>query len=520
MRRTTGRKRVYGSLAYVAQNPHIFNMTVRDNIIYFLPFDEEKFRAVVNACALQVDFDLFPAGEDTEVGERGLNLSGGQKARIALARALYADADVILLDDPLAAVDQGVAETLFHNSDIDIMDVTLPDNAELCMTLLLQSYASIVVIVILLPAFGIFAIPIIAAYLYLTRLFRRVVRQMKRFDNRSRSPIFSHLSSMSQGLSTIVAFGMGPAYMRRNRFLVDENQRANFAFWMCNRWIGVRLDVLTTCVCVLVSLVAVMFRETISASTAGLCIVYSLQMGGVLQFSTRLITQTEAMLTSVERLTDFANTIPIESGLTASSSSDHENPKTIPGKWPQKGAVQFRDVQVRYRPGLPLVLRGMTFDIPAGCKVGVCGRTGSGKSTLILALFRLLEVEAGKILLDGIDVSKVPLQRLRSCLSCIPQEPVLFAGTIRSNLDPFLEYNDDAIWEALERVSLKAFVQSLDGKLSFPVTVGGENLSAGERQLFCIARALLRRAKVIVMDEATAACDGETDRLAQNDRRQ
>jgi len=243
----------------------------------------------------------------------------------------------------------------------------------------------------------------------------------------------------------------------------------------------------------------------------GLGLVYSLQITGLLQWTVRTGVETENNMTAVERLEHYANNIPKEEDAVVT-----KNYCEVPEEWPQNGGIVIKNAFMRYRPELPLVLKGLDLEIKPREKIGIVGRTGSGKSSLIIALFRIVNIEKGSIFVDGKDISTVSLHKLRSKLALIPQDPVLFSGTIRRNLDPFEEHDDDAVWEALRMVEMNAFVETLEGKLNYSVNEGGDNLSAGQRQLLCVGRALLRDAKIIVMDEATASVDSETDSKLQN----
>jgi ABC-type multidrug transport system fused ATPase/permease subunit len=258
---------------------------------------------------------------------------------------------------------------------------------------------------------------------------------------------------------------------------------------------------------VVVVLLTAIFAMTfnVQPSLAAFAVVSSQRLSGILQWSVRVLSQAESEAVSVERLLSFRDDVPQE----RTGGSD-------PGTgWPSRGEVEFRGLEMRYRPGLPLVLDGLSFAVPGGTSVGVVGRTGAGKSSLLTSLFRLVEASGGTVLIDGVDISTVPLQTLRRGIAVIPQDPVMFLGSVRDNLDPFGEHQDRAIWTALEQVSAAAFVRSLPGELSASVAVGGSNISVGQRQLFCVARAILRDCRIVFLDEPSSALDVISDEALQ-----
>lgn len=347
-----------------------------------------------------------------------------------------------------------------------------------------------------------------AAYLY----YQSTAREVKRLDSITRSPVYAQFGEALNGLSTIRAFKAYDRMAKINGKSMDNNIRFTLANTSSNRWLTIRLETLGGIMIWLIATFAVMQNgraenQVAFASTMGLLLSYTLNITNLLSGVLRQASRAENSLNAVERVGTYID-LPSEApGMVESNRP--------PPAWPSSGSIKFEDVVLRYRPELPPVLHGLSFTVSPSEKVGIVGRTGAGKSSMLNALFRIVELERGKISIDGCDVSKFGLTDLRKVLSIIPQSPVLFSGTVRFNLDPFNEHTDADLWEALERAHLKDVIRKNSFGLAAEVSEGGENFSVGQRQLLSLARALLRRSKILVLDEATAAVDVRTDALIQ-----
>ncbi|KAF9102291.1 Multidrug resistance-associated protein 1, partial [Mortierella sp. GBA35] len=783
-----GYAKTVGRIAYVPQQSWILNATLRNNILFGLEYDQGRYERIIAASGLEPDIAILPAGDQTEIGERGINLSGGQKQRVALARAAYNDADIYLLDDPLSAVDahvdqhlwseligpQGVlrnktrllvthgihhlqevdqiillkdgriAETghfddlmaagqtfcqliseyaathrnqgasgassgsesgdvetqsqdtvesgtsgdttvvpkrgvidskntkkdkqagiikaeaiqdgglklsvllaylramtykyvfiivLCHtvmqvcyvgtslwlkywigqSSDGDKGDVSSLKFFLLVFTLLTMVYvvagmvlswvsyglapvrageylhkkfisrimllppaffdttplgriiniassdffsideripwkiyevalqgvsliASLTVVAFTTPIF-LFASPLIALVYYgIQKYYLYSSQAAKRIFRATRSPVFQHFQETLAGVSTIRAMGLQDRFVKANAIWSDAHSNAFFAFAHCIRWMEIQVQTINIFIILMASLWFVLLpRGSVNAATAGLALSFAMSNSQALIWFTRNYCDLYLHLIAVERVEEYSE-LRTEAPLL--TIPDSEAGRALERHWPYEGTIEFVDYSTRYREGMDLVLKGISFTVEGGQKIGIVGRTGAGKSSLTLALFRMIEaansewakststsstseaddedqLDGGKIIIDGIDISTLGLADLRKNLSIIPQDPVLFAGTVRDNLDPFEELEDAALWEALERSYLKPVISALPGGLLFQVAQNGENFSVGQRSLICLARALLRETKILVLDEATSAVDIETDELIQ-----
>uniref|UniRef100_A0A3P9DJ88 Multidrug resistance-associated protein 4 n=1 Tax=Maylandia zebra TaxID=106582 RepID=A0A3P9DJ88_9CICH len=648
----TGTLKVIGQISYAAQQPWVFPGTIRSNILFGKQLNPKKYERVLRACALKKDLQLFPDGDLTLIGDRGATLSGGQKARVNLARAVYQDADIYLLDDPLSAVDAEVGKHLFeqcicgllknkcrilithqlqhlrtadqilvlkevcpplfaqtiteetraegnvsghvylkyftagcntlvlmfllessglisnivllclllgltaaavvfgfarslvifhglvrsaqtlHNSmfsavlhtpvtffdvnpigrilnrfskDVSQMDSMLPITFVDFYQLFLQNAGVIAVAASVIPLILIPVVPLLIIFLYLRSFYLRTSRDLKRLESTTRSPVFSHLSLSLQGLSTIRALKAEERLKKAFDAHQDLHSEAWFLFLMTSRWFALRLDSICSIFITLTAFGCVLLRHGLEAGEVGLVLTYAVTLIGNFQWTVRQSAEVENMMTSVERVVEYTE---------LKSEAPLETQKRPPPDWPSQGMITFDRVNFFYSKDGPPVLKDINATFQPKEKVGIVGRTGAGKSSLVSALFRLAEPQ-GKIYIDGIVTSEIGLHDLRQKMSIIPQDPVLFTDSVRKNLDPFNQHTDEDLWKALEEVQMKSVVEELPGKLETVLAESGSNFSMGQRQLLCLARAVLRKNRILIIDEATANVDPRTDELIQ-----
>jgi ATP-binding cassette, subfamily C (CFTR/MRP), member 4 len=726
--------RNYSSLSYASQDPFLMDGTVRENIVMGEIFRPEWYDRVVNATGLSVDFKQFRNEDQTIVGDRGVQCSGGQRARIGLARAIYRDADVLVCDDPLSAVDAKVGRLIFSealmglavsrgkcvilsthqhqyinearcvlmvagkvqcvgsytecvgasdgkltahapdssvenvaahlpvktmgvtsivalddkldeknetdddvkeqnvtglvrtatflsyaramggvwkacllillfiitqgsvlitiavlgrwaerpaedqrswdvlglviglgvcvvvlalvralisfrmtlrasqrlhdrmtkavlrakieffdtnpsgrilnrfSADVGSNDDLLPPTIFDFMMILFVVLGALITTVSVLPFTLIAFPPLIFYFLSVRRIFVTTTRELKRLEGLARSPIFAMMGESLSGIATIRANESTNYFKQKFQDAHDTHTRAFFGFMSSSRWVGFRMDSIMFLFLSFAVFLAVLFHQQgwfeVDASLLGLAISMLLQLAGIFQWCIRQSAEVVNQMVSVERVLGFSN-LPSEAEL----ESDLD--KTL-GDWPKGGVMKVNNLNVRYRKALPLSLENVSFEIPSGARVGVVGRTGSGKSTLVQCIFRLLEAENGSIQLDDIDIASVGLHTLRTRLSVIPQVPVLFSGcTVRENLDPFTTHSDEEIQEALQDVHMLSVIEGLPFGIASMVSEGGSNFSVGQRQLLCLARAILRKSPFLILDEPTANVDRRTDQLLQ-----
>lgn len=397
------------------------------------------------------------------------------------------------------------------SKDVDTMDNLLSDSVRMFLTTFSSIVGAFILCIIIYHYFAAALGPLLIMFYLFALYYRSSAREIKRIDSILRSSVFAQFGETLTGLSTVRAYGEQARFISLNQQYVDKMNGAYLLTITNQRWLGIRLDFTGNLLIFVVAILAVTSRFNVNPSTTGLVLSYTMQVTGMIGWMVRQFAEVENNMNATERVHHYGTRLEVE--------ADFESTTPPPPTWPSQGEIIFKDVNMAYREGLPLVLKGLNLHIKAGERVGIVGRTGAGKSSILAALYRMSELSSGSIIVDGIDTASIGLHELRSKLSIIPQDPVLFAGTVRSNLDPNNEYNDHDIWQSLLKTRF------VTGEMSDPknaitldssVDDEGLNFSLGQRQLIAMARAMLRHSKILVLDEATSSVDFETDSLIQS----
>ncbi|CAB1415849.1 unnamed protein product [Pleuronectes platessa] len=394
------------------------------------------------------------------------------------------------------------------SKEIDAIDCMIPDGLKMMLGYLFKLLEICIIVLLATPFAGLVLLPLACVYVFIQSFYVASSCQLRRLEAVSRSPVYSHFNETVQGAAVIRAFGEQPRFVRQAHRRIDRNQEAYFPRFVATRWLAVNLEFLGNVLVLAAAILCVQGRDNLSPGIVGLAVTQSLQVTGILSWIVRSWTDVENNIVSVERVKEYDHTAK-EAAWTLEDS-------LLPEAWPTTGTIQFEDYGLKYRKDLDWALKDISISIQNREKVGIVGRTGAGKSSLALGIFRILEAASGRILIDGINVAQIGLHDLRSRITIIPQDPVLFSGSLRMNLDPFDTCSEEELWKALELAHLSSFVSELPHKLEHQCSEGGENMSLGQRQLLCLARALLRKTRILVLDEATAAVDLRTDQLIQS----
>uniref|UniRef100_A0A8B9RPG4 ABC-type glutathione-S-conjugate transporter n=1 Tax=Astyanax mexicanus TaxID=7994 RepID=A0A8B9RPG4_ASTMX len=462
---------------------------------------------VINGTQADADVKLAVFG--------ALGIAQGQYLAISLggiiaSRHLHMDLLSNVLHSPMAFFESTPSGNLLNrfSKEVDAIDCMIPDGFKMMLGYVFKLMEVCIIVLIATPFAGLVILPLTLFYVFIQSFYVATSCQLRRLESVSRSPIYTHFNETVQGASVIRAFGEQPRFILQANGRVDHNQTSYFPRFVATRWLAVNLEFLGNLLVLAAAILSVTGKDTLSPGIVGLAVSHSLQVTGILSWIVRAWTDVENNIVSVERVKEYAET-PKEAPWTIENRS-------LPSAWPQTGSIEFQQYGLQYRRGLDWALKEITLNVQEREKVGIVGRTGAGKSSLALGIFRILEAAKGEIYIDGVNIAQIGLQDLRSRITIIPQDPILFSGSLRMNLDPFDGYSDEDVWRALELAHLKNFVSGLPDKLNHECSEGGENLSLGQRQLVCLARALLRKTKILVLDEATAAVDLETDNLIQS----
>lgn len=442
---------------------------------------------------------------------------------VVASKALNLKAVHRIMHTPMSFMDTTPLGRILNRftKDTDSLDNELTENLRLLGGQVANIIGVCVMCIVYLPWFAI-AIPfLLFVFILIADHYQCTGREIKRLEAVQRSHVYNNLNEVLGGMDTIKSYGAEERFNAKCDFLINKMNEAGYVSVAIQRWVAIFLDLVACAFALIITLLCVTRTFHISGADTGVLLTYVLQLPGILNTVLRAVTQTENDMNSAERLVAYATDLPQE--------ATYRKPETAPSEsWPENGEIIFEDVDFAYRPGLPNILKKLNLTVNSGEKIGICGRTGAGKSTIMSALYRLNEISGGHIYIDGIDTANLGLFELRSKLAIIPQDPVLFAGTIRKNLDPFDDHTDDLLWDSLIRGGAieaeelsKIKPQKPDEKGSYLnmhkfhldqiVDEEGSNFSLGERQILALTRALVRQSKILILDEATSSVDYKTD---------
>ena len=379
-----------------------------------------------------------------------------------------------------------------------IIDDQLPPTAFDFLEIIITCSAVAVICIIIDYWNAIAVVALITVLIFIRRYYIGTARRLKKVEGVAKSPVISHLSTSVYGLTTIRAFKAEQDFNHEFDQIQDVHTAAWF-FHLCScRWFGVVLDLICTGYIIITTVLLTINLDNKTSSEVALSISQAILISGQFQWGIRQWSELESQMTCVDRVHEYSN-LPQE-------INDEEQSRKPPENWPSQGRIIYKNVYLQYKQDDPPVLNDINFETESGEKIGIVGRTGAGKSSIIATLFRMTQPN-GHIIIDDIDTGTISLIELRKKISIIPQEPILFTGPVRRNIDPFNEHTDERLWQVLEKVQLKNDVMSLPGKLDDIISEGGGNFSVGQRQLICLARAILKENKILVLDEATANVD-------------
>ncbi|KAL4124328.1 hypothetical protein PRIC2_010165 [Phytophthora ramorum] len=491
-----GKVFVSGKVAYYSQQPWIQNMTKGNT------FDASRTQYNMTVYA------LLGGGSALMVLARAVTVA---TAGLRASRDLFVRLTHGLLHAPLRFFDANPIGRIVNRfgGDITYVEIDIPFDIGSLLVSVFFTFCQLATAIYIVQILIVFIIPLGYLYIKFAKFYIMPSREISRLLKVASSPVLSHISQSEEGVTTIRAFGSDcvDQAIAENFWRNDVNARAWFCDFVVLTWFQLRMELIGCGVVMAVVSCLVYLHDFLSPGLVGVAFTYALSIDSRLARIVRIWSWLEIEMVSPERIMTYAS-IPPEGS---------QRPLVIQpdASWPRSSTLQFQDVVFNYKQGGEPVLKGLSFNIHNNEKIGIVGRTGAGKSSLTMALFRINELVSGRILIDGVDIATMPLRTLRSSLSIIPQSPVLFKGTLRAYMDPFDEFTDAEIWSALEKVDMKAQVSALEGQLTYELSENGENFSVGERQMLCMARALLTRSRIVVMDEATASIDHATEKKLQ-----